>query len=193
MKKVEITNDLFNTAMKAVEKTIGDDIARPVLTKCKIEVYPDTIKFISLDGYSGTIYTIKHQSEDVEEFSFLCDIFFIDVDKDKLNKISIEQVDNEIVFSYLDNDGARHQKKIFIDKNEYIDYKKIYENNKAQDSIDICFDVRLLKRVLNSYIKCNRVVKLTINTSKELAPMFISNEDEERGNIESIVLPIRTK
>lgn len=192
MKKIELTNDLFNTAMKAVEKTIATDKSRPVLTKCKVEVYPEQVKFISIDGYSGTVYTINHQCADVEEFSFLCDIFFIDVDKKCENKISIEQEDKTIVFNYLDNDGAKHQKTIELNEDQFIDYQSVYDKNKSSDSINITFDVRLLKRVLNSYIKCNKAIKITLDKNNKLAPMFISNEDAERGNIESIVLPMRT-
>lgn len=190
MKKITIKNAIWNIAMKTIKKTLAIDNSRPVLKKCRVEVDEKYIKFISIDGYTGTIYTYEHKQENVEEFDFLVDCFLVDVDKNWLNRMTIEKDEDCVKFSYVDNNNNMIERVIKICNWGYIKYKQIFEGKNAEDTTKILVSVSKLKRVLNSYSGNCENVRLIINKNKS-KPIFLECGEEMNGVIESILLPLR--
>lgn len=190
MKKITIQNAIWNIAMKTIKGTLAIDLSRPVLRKCKIEVDEKFIKFISIDGYSGTIYTYEHKEENVEKFDFLVDCFLVDVDKNWINRITIEKDEDYVKFSYVDNNKNIIERIIENCEWEYINYKNIFADKDSEDAIKILVDVNKLKRVLNSYSGNCKNVRLVISKEKN-KPIFFENDEMVTGLIESILLPMR--
>lgn len=190
MKKITIQNAIWNIAMKTIKGTLATDMSRPVLRKCKVEVDEKYIKFIAIDGYSGTIYTHEHKEENVEKFDFLVDCFLVDVDKNWVNRIQIEKDEDCVKFSYVDNNKNIIERIIENCEWEYIGYKNIFADKNSEDTIKILVDVSKLKKVLSSYSGNCKNVRLVISKEKN-KPLFFENGKMVTGLIESILLPMR--
>ena len=190
MKKITIQNAIWNIAMKTIKGTLAIDLSRPVLRKCKVEVDEKYIKFISIDGYTGTIYTHEHKQEDVEKFDFLVDYFLVDEDKDWVNRITIEKNDGFVKFSYIDNNKNIIERTIEDCGWDYIHYKEIFKEKESEESINVLVDVAYLKRVLRSYSGSFKNVRLIICKNKT-RPVFLESNGETTGDIQSILLPLR--
>ena len=190
MKKLTIKNAIWNIAMKTIKSTLATDMSRPVLKKCKVEVDEEYIKFISIDGYTGTIYTHKHNQENVEKFDFVIDCFMVDVDKNWVNVITIERDDDCIKFSYVDNNKNYIERTVEKCDWEYINYINIFKNKDSQDVYSVLVDVRKLKQILSSYSGNCRMIRIMVNKDKS-KPVFFESGKDMNGAIESILLPIR--
>ena len=193
MKQVKIKKDIFNEIMKTIKGSLAVDNSRPVLKKCKCEVDDKFIKFMSLDGYCGTILKYEHKCEDVEKFDFLFNIFTVDKDYQGINDVTIEQFDDCISFKWLDIDNNEIEKKIKIDNSEYVNFGKIIEDNRKKETTTISFHANMLIRMLKGFSKkSGDIVKLTFVNNNQINPMFIKSYDNTFGEIETIVLPVRT-
>ena len=190
MKKITIQNAIWNIAMKTIKGTLAVDMSRPVLRKCKVEVDERYIKFISVDGYTGTIYTHEHKQENVEKFDFLVDCFLVDVDKDWINRITIEKDDDCVKFSYTDNNKNIIERIIENCEWDYINYKNIFEDKNSEDTINVLVSVEKLKRVLRSYSGNCKNVRLIVNKNS-IKPVFLESGENVTGVVESILLPMR--
>ena len=193
MKQVKIKKNIFNEIMKTIKGSLAVDDSRPVLKKCKCEVDDKFIKFMSLDGYCGTIFKHEHKCEDVEKFDFLFNVFTVDKDYRGIQDITIEKFDNCISFKWLDIDNNEIEKKIKIDNNEYVNFEKIIESNCKEETTTISFCANRLIRILKGFSRnTGDIVKLTFANNNQINPMFIKSYGNTYGEIESIVLPVRT-
>ena len=193
MKQVKIKKYLFNEIIKTIKGSLAVDNSRPVLKKCKCEVDNQYIKFITLDGYCATIHKVQHNCENVESFGFLFNIFTVDKDKQGMKDITIEKFDEYISFKWQDIENNEIEKKIKIDNTEYINVNRVYESSRQEESTTIAFHANMLIRLLKGFSKgTGDIVKITFANNNPTNAIFIKNYDKTNGEIETLVLPVRT-
>ena len=192
MKQVKIKNTEFNDAMKTIQGTLGKTNDRPILQKCKCEVDEQYIRFISLDGFSATILKFEHKQKDVEKFDFLFSPFSVSKDKQGIKDVTIEAFDGYVSFKWLDDDLNEIERKVKSYDEKYIDIDAVYKSNRATDGATIAVNPNLLIKALKGFAKESRsIVKITIDKNNAIMPLFIKSFNNELGEIETIVLPIR--
>lgn len=193
MKQVKIKNTVFNDAMKTIQGTLGKTNDRPILQKCKCEVDEQYIRFISLDGYAATILKFEHKQKDIEKFDFLFSPFAVSKDKQGIKDVTIEAFDGYVSFKWFDDDLNEIERKVKTVAGQYVDVDRVYESNRAKDGATICVDANLLIKALKGFTNGagRHGVKITIDRTNPIMPLFIKSVDNELGEIETIVLPIR--
>ena len=126
----------------------------------------------------------------MEKFDFLVDYFLVDVDKDWINRITIEKDDDCVKFSYTDNNKNIIERIIENCEWDYINYKNIFEDKISEDTINVLVSVEKLKRVLRSYSGNCKNVRLIVNKNS-IKPVFLESGENVTGVVESILLPLR--
>lgn len=191
MKRIDINDELFKTAIEGVKHAAAKDESRPILKYIKVVATAHDVTFYTLDGYRAAKVQIKQ--ENAAEFScYIKPIAFKPL-KGCPQNVVIEYDEQAAYISVITEYGALRYE--FKQPNAtFVDIEKIYADAHAHDrelGMNANYVAEACKAIAKQSLDRNA---LTIFESKEdVTKAFILRA--ESGDIlnEQLILPVKLK
>lgn len=187
MKKITLEKAIFSKLIDTVKECVAKDDSRPALRYIKIEVEPETITAIAVDGFRMAKIELKHGNADVEPFDFVLKPLVLSANA---KNVEIELVDGCAEITVYELFGKL---KYFFEqpKAEFFNHKQIVDEKVLVNDNYICFNAKYMIECLKSFCGKSRNNQCELHHGEsKVSPFYlISNNDDEK--VVKLILPIR--
>lgn len=192
MKRVAINELQFKRLIDGVKRSVATDECRPILKYIQIKVKTDTITAYSLDGYRASRVEIKNDYPTDEEFTCYIKPFAVNVSKQGINPVVIEQTGAKTFVEVITEYGVIRY-GFNEPHEEFIDVETIYKRAREHDR-ELGVYSRYLADALKSLSGIQRVgaqSSVVIESKADNSAAFIIRAKDDSIVNEQLILPVR--
>lgn len=192
MKRVAINELQFKRLIDGVKRSVATDECRPILKYIQIKVKTDTITAYSLDGYRASRVEIKNDYPTDEEFTCYIKPLVINVSKQGINPVAIEQAGAKTFVEVITEYGVIRY-GFNEPHEEFIDVETIYKRAREHDR-ELGVYSRYLADALKSLSGIQRVgaqSSVVIESKADNSAAFIIRAKDDSIVNEQLILPVR--